>query len=152
MKVIRPRRIKYHLEYDWNLGERVHTVVPLTVKRQGSFPGSDDGAAGLPELVTVPADGACPIDLIEFDPFETFNGEDLFYVPRLNVKNTGQWVEPGDPRVVGVPDTWQWPGERIGIWRVYPDVTQPPPKEVEADPLKRVPTFSPFWWLNYTGP
>jgi uncharacterized repeat protein (TIGR01451 family) len=99
--------------------------------------------------------GPCQIDmnkLNEYDPFKTFNGEGLFYVPSLVVKppNKDPYTIPNtgfgtpDPRIVSVPDFWDWPNERQPLWDVYP-------KTDPADP-KGPPAFYPMWWEDYTGP
>lgn len=90
----------------------------------------------------VPSPGDCPLDLSGFDPIGTFHGEGLFFVPRIEVNNTGESITPGDPRLLGVPIDWIWPDEKQAIWLVYPDVS-PPVVIVEG------PVFTPFWWENY---
>lgn len=90
----------------------------------------------------IPSPGDCPLELDGFDPIGTFHGEGLFFVPRIEVKNTGESINPGDPRLLGVPIDWIWPEEKQAIWLVYPDVS-PPVVIVEG------PVFTPFWWENY---
>jgi hypothetical protein len=90
----------------------------------------------------VPSPGDCPLDLSGFDPIGTYHGEGLFFVPRIEVNNTGETIGPGDPRLLGVPIDWMWPAEKQAIWLVYPDVS-PPVVIVDG------PVFSPFWWENY---
>ena len=90
----------------------------------------------------VPSPEDCPLDLDGFDPIGSYHGEGLFFVPWLRVKNTGEIIGVGDPRLVGVPVEWVWPAAREAIWLVYPDVS--PPVRLSEGPI-----FTPFWWNNY---
>jgi uncharacterized repeat protein (TIGR01451 family) len=104
--------------------------------------GSPPNTSELTINFNVPSPGDCPLDLSGFDPIGTFHGEGLFYAPWARVKNTGEIINVGDVRLLGVPIDWIWPDEKQAIWLVYPDVS-PPVVIVEG------PIFTPFWWNNY---
>lgn len=104
--------------------------------------GNPPNTAELIITFNVPSSGGCPLDLSGFDPIGAFHGEGLFFFPWAKVKDTGEKILPGDPRLLGVPIEWKWPVEKQAIWLVYPDVSSPiVPKEG--------PVFKPFWWNNY---
>ena len=87
----------------------------------------------------VPPEG-CPFDNgISDDPLNTYHGEALFFRPWMKATRNGSVVivKPGDPRLLAVPDTWQWPDEMQSIWLKYPKV-------IPGNP----PIFSPFWWQD----
>lgn len=104
--------------------------------------GNPTNTSELTITFNVPSPGDCPLDLDGFDPIGSFHGEGLFFVPWARVKNTGEIIEAGDPRLLGVPIDWMWPAEKQAIWLVYPDVSPPVI-------LSEGPVFTPFWWNNY---
>ncbi len=80
-------------------------------------------------------DPGCQFDFSAFDPYASYHGEDLFFDPYLVVKNTGEEIHQGDPRMLTVPTDWAWPAEGVAIWSKYPNVTSGNP-----------PLFVPYWW------
>jgi hypothetical protein len=134
---------------DGNYLKRTYRPDGSVFEEAGKFYNGDDiliftEAKPIPERVElsiffdVPPEG-CPCNKeILGDPLNNFHGESLFFYPWMKaIKNGGAiTVEPGDSRLLAVPDQWQWPDEMQSIWLKYPKVT-------EGNP----PIFVPFWWL-----
>ena len=88
----------------------------------------------------------------DVDPYlptieENQHGEKLFFQPHLSVyANPIYDIRPGNPLMLVVPFlTWEWPEERVNIWRAYPDVV---PGIISTDP-KFPPTFPEIWWDTF---
>jgi LruC domain-containing protein len=86
-------------------------------------------------------------DFSQYDPYsaDSMHGEGLFFDPYLEV-DTGDnnqfdsadyEIHKEDPRILTVPDSWEWPEEGISIWNVYESSVS------EGNP----PVFSPAWWM-----
>ena len=85
-------------------------------------------------------------DFSLYDPYsaDSMHGEGLFFDPYLEV-DTGDnnqfdsadyEIHKVDPRILTVPDSWEWPEEGISIWNVYESSVS------EGNP----PIFSAAWW------
>ena len=86
-------------------------------------------------------------DFSQYDPYSASNmhGEGLFFDPYIEVDeaeadrtfdNPDYEVHQGDPRILTVPDSWEWPEEGVAIWAVY----------VDSVSMGNPPVFTPAWW------
>lgn len=90
--------------------------------------------------LTLEFEEGCDFSFSEYDPYNGFHGEGLFFDPYLYVKNNDEIVSAGDVRMLTVPVDWMWPEEQKAIWNVYDDIE----KDEEGSP-----SFSPNWWEVY---
>jgi hypothetical protein len=90
-------------------------------------------------------------DPAPYEPNQPGNahGEKLFFQPHLFVYQTPTYeIGPGNPLMLVVPFlTWEWPEERVAIWRAYPDVT---PGNISSNP-KVPPEFPNGWFENFNN-
>jgi LruC domain-containing protein/uncharacterized repeat protein (TIGR02543 family) len=97
--------------------------------------------------LTITFDTPFYYDFSQYDPYSASNmhGEGLFFDPYIEVDEAesdrefdipNYEIHKSDPRILTVPDTWQWPEEGIAIWNVYVSSVS------EGNP----PVFSPAWW------
>ncbi|MGE4413339.1 MAG: LruC domain-containing protein, partial [Candidatus Caldatribacteriota bacterium] len=107
--------------------------------------GEGPTAATVTAELTITFDSAFYHDFSQYDPYSasSMHGEGLFFDPYLEVDigNNNQFdsadysIHKDNPRILTVPDSWEWPEEGIAIWNVYSSVS-------EGNP----PLFSPAWW------
>jgi len=70
------------------------------------------------------------------------HGDNLFFDSQLYVRNTGEYINKGDPRFIPAPDNWIWPEEFAAIWTVYPYNGGTGEGVTEGNP----PTFTQHWY------